>query len=203
MGVEIPVLTGGFHAFELLIHMLQHFLRAGFGVKMLLDWVLLWNKGLDEKNREIYIDLVKRCGIKGFSDIITRTCIKYLGLKRENVLWMDLFESGKTREDEEEETALFLEEMKDAGEFGRTKKERMVALRGTGPIALFREFHHQMHLNFPKAGKCFLLWPVLWIITLVKFLRNNRKLRKVSSRELLSSATKRSKFVKGMHIFEN
>ena len=203
MGIEIPVLTEGYHAFELLIHMLQHFLRSGFGVKMLPDWVLLWNKGMDEENREVYLDLINKCGIKGFSDMVTRACIKYLGLKRENVLWMNLFASGKTRDEEEEETALFLEEMKDAGEFGRSKKERMVALRGTGPVYYIREFHHQMHLNFPKAGKCFLFWPVLWIITLMKFLRNNKKVRKVSTRELFYSAAKRSKLVKGLHLFEN
>ena len=203
MGIEIPVLTEGYHAFELLIHMLQHFLRSGFGVKMLPDWVLLWNKGMDEENREDYLNLVNKCGIKGFSDMITRTCIKYLGLKRENVLWMNLFDTDKSREDEEEETALFLEELKEAGEFGRHKKERMVALRGTGPISYIREFHHQMHLNFPKAGKCFLLWPILWIITLIRFLRNNRKLRKVSTRELFASAAKRSKLVKRLNLFEN
>jgi hypothetical protein len=65
-----------------------------------------------------------------------------------------------------------------------------------------REFHHPMHLNFPKAGKCFLFWPVLWVITLVRFLRNNRRVRAVSGRELLKSAGQRGKLVKEMRLFE-
>jgi hypothetical protein len=59
-----------------------------------------------------------------------------------------------------------------------------------------------MHINFPKAGKCFLLWPVLWVITLVRFLRNNKKVRDVSSRELFDNAKKRGRLVKKLHIFE-
>lgn len=201
MGTEIPVLEDAYHAYELLLHMLQHFLRAGFGIKLLCDWVVLWNRGLNRQERDRYMTLVNESGIKGFSDVITRTCIKYLGLKRDNVLWMKPFESGKARDQLEEETALFMDELMDAEEFGKAK-DRMVALRGSGLFAYIREFHHQMHLNFPRAGKCFLLWPVLWIVTLVRFLRNNRKVRSVSSKELLANAGKRGKLVKKMKLFK-
>ena len=200
MGAVLPVLADGYHAYELLIHMLQHFLRSGFGVKLLCDWVVLWNRGLNENNRNIYLRLVKESGIKGFSDMITRTCIKYLGLKREQVLWMGLFDEEKGREELEKETALFMKELMEAEEFGKTRG-RMVALRGDGILDYIREFHHQMHLNFPKAGKCFLLWPILWIITLVRFLRNNKQIRAISSKELFSNAGKRGKLVKRMNLF--
>ena len=200
MGVNIPVLEDAYHAYELLLHMLQHFLRAGFGVKLLCDWVVLWNRGLDEESRRQYMELVNESGIKGFSDMITRTCIKYLGLKRENVLWMEPFKNGRQRHEQEEETEIFMEELREAEEFGKSKN-RMVALRGNGLFDYVREFHHQMHLNFPKAGKVFIIWPVLWTITLIRFLRNNRKVRSVSSKELLESAGKRGKLVKGMKLF--
>ena len=115
---------------------------------------------------------------------------------------MNPFEKNKKREDLEKETELFMEELMDAEEFGKKNKNRMVALRGTGFCAYFREFHHQMHLNYPKAGKCFLLWPVLWVMTLVRFLRNNKKIRSVSSRELFENAGKRGRIVKGMNLFQ-
>ena len=201
MGAELPCLADAYHAYELLLHMLQHFLRAGFGVKLLCDWVVLWNRGISEEDREIYLRLISDSGVKGFSDMITRTCIKYLGMKRENVLWMNPFDSRKKREELEQETETFMEELMDAEEFGKAKN-RMVALRGDGLFDYVREFHHQMHLNFPKAGKVFLLWPVLWTITLARFLRNNRKVRSVSGKELLASAGKRGKLVKGMKLFE-
>ncbi len=200
MGVNLPVLEDGYHAYELLLHMLQHFLRSGFGVKLLCDWVVLWNRGLNEKSRHTYMRLVKESGIKGFSDMITRACIKYLGLKREQVLWMALFDNEKNRDEIERETELFMKELMEAEEFGKSRG-RMVALRGDGVFDYIREFHHQMHLNFPKTGKCFLLWPILWIITLMRFLRNNKKVRAISSKELFSSAGKRGKLVKHMNLF--
>ena len=201
MGTMLPVLEDAYHAYELLLHMLQHFLRAGFGVKLLCDWVVLWNRGLNEEERQQYLKMVNDSGIKGFSDMITICCIKYLGLKRESVMWMSPFEKGKNREEQEEEIDLFMEELMEAEEFGKSKG-RMVALRGNGLFDYVREFHHQMHLNFPKAGKVFLFWPVLWTITLVRFLRNNRKVRSVSSKELLQNAGERAKRVKGLHLFE-
>ena len=201
MGAELPVLPDAMHAFELLLHMLQHFLRAGFGIKLLCDWVTLWNRGLSEEDREEYMNLIEECGVKGFSNMITRVCIKYLGLERKNVLWMKPFDEDKTREEIEADTAAFMEELKDAGEFGDSRT-RMVALRGSGFTDYVREFHHQMHLNFPSLGKVFIFWPVLWVITLVKFLVNNRKVRSVSAKELFENAGKRADLVKRMKIFE-
>ena len=37
MGTELPVLPGAYYGLELLLHMLQHFLRSGFGLKLLCD----------------------------------------------------------------------------------------------------------------------------------------------------------------------
>ena len=201
MDVDIPVLTDAYHAFELLMHMLQHFLLAGFGIKMLCDWVVLWNRGLSEEDRKQYMELVEKSRVKGFSDAITRVCIRYLGLKRDNVLWMGLYDGKLSREELDAEREEFTADLFEAGEFGKVKG-RMVALRGSGPFDYIREFHHQMHINFPKAGKCFLLWPVLWVITLVRFLRNNKKVRSVSSRELFDNAKKRGRLVKKLHRFE-
>ncbi|MBR4776548.1 MAG: nucleotidyltransferase family protein [Lachnospiraceae bacterium] len=201
MGAPLPVLEDGYHAYEMLMHMLQHFMHAGFGVKMLCDWVVLWNRGLDDENRKLYMKLVKDSKVKGFADMISRVCIKYLGLKREKVRWMNLYAAGKNREEFVEETENFVKEIMEAGEFGKVKG-RLVAFKGNGLIDYVSEFHHQMHINFPRAGKCFFLWPVLWIITLVRFLKNNKKVRSVSSREVFESARKRGKLVKSMHLFE-
>ncbi len=41
MGVLLPVFDHPYQAYELLLHMLQHFLFAGFGLRLLCDWVVL------------------------------------------------------------------------------------------------------------------------------------------------------------------
>jgi len=64
----------------------------------------------------------------------------------------------------------------------------MVIVRGSGINGYIREFHHQMNLNYPKCGKIFLFWPVLWIATLIRFIYNNRKIRKTTSVDILKKA---------------
>ena len=48
MGVAFELASDGYHAFYLLLHMLQHYVRAGFGVKLLCDWVVFWESPLSE-----------------------------------------------------------------------------------------------------------------------------------------------------------
>jgi len=194
MGVELPVLADGYHAYELLLHMLQHFLRSGFGLKLLCDWVVLWNQTIPQQEREIYLTLVTESGLKGFSDMITQVCCRYLGLRLENVEWMEMQTSYNVH--------AFMEEIFEAEEFGKQSADRMVVLRNQSVWEYIREFHHQMHLNFPRAGKCFLFWPVLWVITLLRFLRNNRKIRKVSTGEILKKAGQRSRIMEQIRLWK-
>ena len=191
-GVTLPMLSDAYHAFELLLHMLQHFLRSGFGLKLLCDWVVFWNRDVEEAQRTRYLQLVSDVGLKGFSDMITAACCEYLGLERDRVAWMGI---------ETHSVELFMKEILEAEEFGKSSKDRMVALRGSSLTDYVREFHHQMHLNFPKAGKCFLLWPALWVITLERFLRNNRKLRRVSTLDVMRKAGERGRIMRELKLF--
>ena len=194
MGVELPVLPDAYYAFDLLIHMLQHFLRSGFGLRLLCDWVMFWQKPMEKKDRKKYLELVERIGIRGFSDVITLTCVRFLGLQENLVHWMDF--------SDEYQVEAFMRETLDAEEFGKSNKKRMVVMRGTGFGDYVREFHHQMRLNYPKAGKCVLLWPVLWSATLVKFIRNNQKLRRISTSSILKEAKRRSKLIRDIRLFK-
>ena len=177
-----------------MLHMLQHFLRAGFGIRLICDWVVFWNRDISKEEKEKYLDLVTRSGIKGFSDLITAVCCEYLGLKEEYVEFMDV----NTGVDMEK----FMIELFEAGEFGKTNASRMVALRGDSPVEFIREFHHQMHLNYPKAGRIFILWPVLWIMTLHRFLKNNRIVRGVSTGEIMKNASKRGALIRKTGLFD-
>lgn len=193
LGVRLPVLGKAYFAYELLLHMLQHFLRSGFGLKLLCDWVVFWREETTDAEKETYLRLVEESGIKSFSDIVTKTCISYFGLEEDLVSWMKCSEELPIKD--------FLREIMEAEEFGKSHVNRMVVMRGTGVGDFIREFHHQMHLNFPKAGKCFLLWPVLWTITFVRFVKNNKKYRNISTGEILKEAKKRSKLMSSINLF--
>lgn len=197
MGVVLPVMSDGLQAYHLLIHMLQHFLRAGFGIKLLCDWVVFWNRVVDEKECALYRQLTADTGLENFSRMVTSACVYHLGLKREANSWLceGLFS--------EADVECFWKDILEAEEFGRGDAERMVVLRDSGLKGYLREFHHQMHLNFPRAGKCFLLFPVLWLVTLARFLRNNRKVREVSLRQVLKTADRRSRQIELLGLFRN
>ena len=85
MGVEFPVLQPAYHAFYLLLHMLQHFLRAGFGLKLLCDWVVFWEKGYGSGVEERFFSMAEECRVMGFARLVTAVCVKYLGLSGEKV----------------------------------------------------------------------------------------------------------------------
>lgn len=195
MGVALPVLKDGYHGYELLLHMLQHFLRAGFGLKLLCDWVVFWNRGVSDEELAIYLKLVMESGLKGFSDMVTLACCTYLGLRKECVLQMEV---GSDYDVEE-----FMREVLEAEEFGHSSSDRMVVMRGSSLWDYFREFHHQMRLNFPKSGKCFLLWPFLWLFTFVNFVENNQKVRNVSTKAIFSKAAQRSKIIQQMELWKS
>lgn len=195
-GFPIYQPSDGYHAFYLILHMLQHFLRAGFGLKNLCDWVVFWNREIEEAEKDVFVKMIQESGTEGFVELLTAACVRYLGLKKEKVRFLI------HRQIPEEELEAFMKEIFEAGEFGKAQSNRMVAMRGTGIGAYIREFHHQMHLNYPKAGRIFLLWPLLWLMTLQRFVRNNYTVRRISSREILKKAARRSRLVERMRLFE-
>ena len=196
MGVKLPVLCDGCHAFELLLHMLQHYMRSGFGLKLLCDWKVLWDKGMDEKQYHIYKSLVTECKIIGFSDMISSLCINYLNMCNEKSLFADKIM-------DEDSCLEFMLEIIEAEEFGKSSSERMVTLRNAGGYEYLREFHHQMRLNYPLAGKFHILWPVLWGLTLIRFITNNYRVRKTSTLRIIWKANQRSRKMKKIRLFKH
>lgn len=187
-GLDLP-----YHAFQLLVHMLHHFLRSGFGLKLLCDWVVIWRQNWIETDVEVLTKLLQDSGLTAFAKAITGVCCAHLGL--EETLVPEMLRS-------ETDYDPFLREIMDAEEFGSADSTRMVVMKKTGLWGYVLEFHHQMHINFPKAGKVFLLWPVLWIFTLVRFLNNNRKLNRGPAGAILKEASRRSKLVKDLGLLQ-
>lgn len=181
---EIP-----WQGFYLMIHMLQHFVGSGFGLRNLCDWVVLWENCDDAKEREDFWRLVCESGTAEFAKAVTAICVNYLGLSKEK--------SPIPAENpvEQEVMDALLRDILDAGEFGYSEAERMVGMDGDSWTAYVREFHHQMHINFPRAGKIIFLWPVLWIATLVRFLRNNKRLNRAPISAIMKKAGKRGQLV--------
>ncbi|MCD8014036.1 MAG: nucleotidyltransferase family protein [Lachnospiraceae bacterium] len=193
MGVEFPVLDRPYQAWHLLLHMLQHFLRAGFGLKLLCDWYVLFARPWSEKEKLELTGILREDGLCRYASLVTGACVNYLGLDASDVSFLNPDAAHAEQ---------FLREIFDSEEFGHSDSERMVAMKGARLTDYIREFHHQMHLNYPQKGKHVPLWPALWTLTLLRFLRNNRKVRHTSTLSILKAAGKRSRRMEALRIFD-
>lgn len=203
LGVKLPVLSEPFHAFYLLLHMLQHFLRSGFGLKLMCDWVVFWNREITKDDKDKFLILIKESGTYGFAGILSQACVHYLGLKRDNVSFILDMENSSHYGIDKVSVPEFIKEVFEAGEFGKSSPDRMVVLRGRGWLLPFiREFHHQMKLNYPRAGKIIIIWPVLWVMTLAGFIHRNKSIRNVAGTAIIKKAVQRSFIVEKMKLFK-
>lgn len=193
LGIDFPMASEGQILCAVIIHMLQHFLTKGLGIKLLCDWVLILRNGiLDENAKSEYLNFVKNMHIKGFSDMVTCLCLKYLGLEEMEADWLLV----EQRSGEEE----FFEDILMTGSFGNIEG-RMVTARKPTFGGLLSEFHHQMKVNHPKASKCFLLWPVLWVVTFIVFMKNNKRLGRGSAMNILATAKKRGEMAQSVALW--
>lgn len=193
---SVPVLPPEQNACYLLLHMLQHFLSGGMGIRMLCDWVVFWKHAGQETGFSVdrYLSFIKKCRIEGFHFMITGLCISCLELSLQEVPWME----GNMPEKKAMEA--FLKDIFDGGEFGGKDSSRMLIT--AGPAGYLKEFHRQMHLRFQKAGKVPVLWPFLWAATGMVFLYNNMFLRKTSARQVLQSASERGRLLQEIQLFK-
>ena len=151
---------------------------------------MLWENCEEQEIRNDFWELVCESGIEEFAKAVTAICVRYLGLDQEKSPV-----PAKEGIDSQVRDAL-LRDILDAGEFGYSESERMVGMDGDSLMAYVKEFHHQMHINFPKAGKKPFFWPVLWTATLIRFLNNNRKLNRAPISTIMKKAGRRGQLVK-------
>lgn len=192
-GIELPVLNEGYHGYELILHMLQHFLREGFGIRLIVDWKMYLDREIDEEQKDLFLKLVTESRMKRFVDYVSETCVEYLGLEKEKTEWLNISDITNLEP--------FVLEIVSSGDFGKSDFNRMVKLRGNSVFDYYREFHHQTKLNYPRASKWIVTLPILWVMTFVRFVSNNKKIRDVRTIDILKNAREKSEIVKELKVF--
>lgn len=181
----------------LLLHMLQHFLNSGFGVKLLCDWVVYIEANAGKIDWDYYQELVSDMGLAGFSHAMAALCIRYFGLPADSIPLLEQYTPSDGALEE------LMIDIMNAGEFGKTDTSRMLIMaKGRKPYHYLLQFHRQMKNRFPNAHKLVLLWPVLWVVTGICFLWNNYTLRGTSTREVLAMTRKRQHLLQELKLFE-
>lgn len=185
------------YTFYMIHHMLKHYLYSGFGIRLLCDFSFYLEYNYTD------IDFVKihtwceESKILHLYEIILETCRIYLGLS-ETI-------DSKIHYNKNDCEAFITQLLED----GDVSPNNGPTLVGSGSykkinfLTYFKEGHLQMHVRFPKLGKCPLLWPILWLITLVCFLYNNRTIRNMSLAQTLRSFKQDNQKSKLIRIFDN
>ncbi len=182
-------------ALYLILHMLQHLLSSGFGVKLLCDWVVYLEHYTDNIDSNQLKSILEDLGLFVFAHTVTELCVQKLGL----VSAPECFRQPLP--DKKQKMALLAEDIFSAGEFGKTDTARMLILKnGSSFSGYFREFHFQMKRRYPALQHIIPLWPALWFLTGCYFLYNNRHLRHTSTREILQNARARRRLLDKLRI---
>ncbi|MCR4842914.1 MAG: nucleotidyltransferase family protein [Eubacterium sp.] len=196
-GMRLPGLREDYHAFYLLIHMVNHFVRKGFDLKLLMDWKCFFSTEFPDDLKDSLMGMIKRGKMSTFTSAVTLICVKKMGLDRENCEFLI------SEEVSDEILESFLDEIIDSQISGVKDSSRMIAAESDSLWGLFKAFHGEMVRQHRKAARCFLFWPVLWVMTYVNFLRNNKKYnRNTSTAQVIKSSRERSRYRKQLKLFE-
>lgn len=185
------------NAFYMLHHMLNHYMFSGFGIRLLYDYKAF----LTRYNSEIdYARLKKWCkdsGIIHFYEIIIETLRQYLYL--DNTIEADIHYDKNMCE-------YFIENILTGGDFGTNTAGLLINSTSYEKITFFsyfKEGHHQMKTHFKKLHKAVILWPILWAVTFVTFMKNNKRIRNASFSEIIHNFKTTNKRIQMIKIFED
>ena len=196
-GYSYTVLPPTEYVFYMIHHMLKHYLYSGFGIRLLCDFTFY----LKHHESEIDFDQIhtwcRESRISHLYEIILESCRMYLGLPA-SIDSQIHYDTSDCQD--------FITQILKDGDMGTDVSQTLVGSSSYQKVNLFtyfREGHVQMKVRFPKASRFPVLWPVLWVITFVCFIRNTYKVRNTTFLQTLRNFKKSNQKTKLVKIFEN
>ena len=196
-GYSYTVLPPTEYIFYMIHHMLKHYLYSGFGIRLLCDFTFY----LKHHESEIDFDQIhtwcRESRISHLYEIILESCRIYLGLP-DSIEPQIHYDTSDCQD--------FITQILKDGDMGTDVSQALVGSSSYQKVNLFtyfREGHVQMKVRFPKASRFPILWPVLWVITFVCFIRNTYKVRNTTFLQTLRNFKKSNQKTKLVKIFEN
>ena len=196
-GYSYTVLPPTEYVFYMIHHMLKHYLYSGFGIRLLCDFTFY----LKHHESEIDFDQIhtwcRESRISHLYEIILESCRMYLGLP-DSIDSQIHYDTSDCQD--------FITQILKDGDMGTDVSQTLAGSSSYQKVNLFtyfREGHVQMKVRFPKASRFPILWPVLWVITFVCFIRNTYKVRNTTFLQTLRNFKKSNQKTKLVKIFEN
>ena len=196
-GYSYTVLPPTEYVFYMIHHMLKHYLYSGFGIRLLCDFTFYLKRHESEIDFDQIHTWCRESRISHLYEIILESCRMYLGLP-DSIDSQIHYDTSDCQD--------FITQILKDGDMGTDVSQTLVGSSSYQKVNLFtyfREGHVQMKVRFPKASHFPILWPVLWVITFVCFIRNTYKVRNTTFLQTLRNFKKSNQKTKLVKIFEN
>ena len=196
-GYSYTVLPPTEYVFYMIHHMLKHYLYSGFGIRLLCDFTFYLKRHESEIDFDQIHTWCRGSRISHLYEIILESCRIYLGLP-DSIDPQTHYDTSDCQD--------FITQILKDGDMGTDVSQTLVGSSSYQKVNLFtyfREGHVQMKIRFPKASHFPILWPVLWVITFVCFIRNTYKIRNTTFLQTLRNFKKSNQKTKLVKIFEN
>lgn len=196
-GVRYRVLPPTEYVFYMIHHMLKHYLYSGFGIRLLCDFTLFISECRTDIDFSKIHTWCRKSRIMHLYEIVLESCRLWLGLPPD--IDPDIHYSKKDCE-------LFMEKILSDSDTGTDRTRMLVSSSSYKRIHIltyFKEGHLQMHVRFPRLGRCPLLWPLLWGVTFICFLRNTYRLRRTTLRQTLKDFNANNRQTQIIRVFDN
>lgn len=161
LDVEFPILPPTLDLWYNMMHILHHFLGYGIGIRPLCDITLFIEKKAEEINNKQLRNCLQKSGMSDFADAILTLCHDLLGL-----------ENNKFDYQKSEYAESLLNDLWFYDENTRTRERSPINISRNKFISYVAVCHRQMKYHFPKLSKIPVLWPGLWVVTIVRFLKD-------------------------------
>lgn len=196
-GYSYTVLPPTEYVFYMIHHMLKHYLYSGFGIRLLCDFTFYLKRHESEIDFDQIHTWCRESRISHLYEIVLKSCRMYLGLP-DSIDPQTRYNTSDCQD--------FITQILKDGDMGTDVSQTLVGSSSYQKVNLFtyfREGHVQMKVRFPKASRFPILWPVLWMITFVCFIRNTYKVRNTTFLQTLRNFKKSNQKTKLVKIFEN
>lgn len=200
---RFPVLSEKHQALMLLMHKERHVIAGGIGLRQLCDWAAFLGK---QKEHDGFLPIYTECGLLLFAKVVTKACVRYLGLDSKCVSWCmdvddelvdalmaDVFRSGNMgRADQEDNSSLF------------TGRSMLDNHRQNAVVSLIKNLNKLANKHFPITIRHRWLLPVFWVYLPLRYIvRSMLGLRKKKNIiRMLKQSNKRFDLHKKLHLYE-
>ena len=203
--MSFPVLSDSHQALMLLLHMERHMIEEGVGLRQLCDWATFVYNSSSEHWQNKTLKILDECGLITFAKVLTKVCVKYLGLDPQRALWCMDADSSIAAE--------MIKEIFRGGNMGAAEEEYMVNLffdrRQLGNITsnringLLKRITQLAYEQYPYTEKAKILLPIYWVYIPVRYwlrsLFGLRKRKKVT--KLLEVSEQRQKLYTALKLY--